>query len=96
MTIVLVLGPSSQDTQESQRCSHRSPSLHCWVHLQPVVETSRERPEAVLGLVVSSYRSVQVVGVVLGPRLVGHLGAETRPRCEDGVEHARGEALIEV
>src|SRR5215213_7822334 len=92
---IWLLCPSSQGTKEPKRCARRSSSPHLRVHFHPVVEASRERPETVLGRVVSAYRSVEVVGVALGPRLVGLLRAETCARCEDGVEQARREALVD-
>ena len=55
---VPVLRPSSQGGQEPQRRARRSPSPHRRMHLQPVVEAPRERPEAVLGRVASAYRGV--------------------------------------
>src|SRR5215211_1587071 len=89
------LRPSLQGSQHSQGCAHRSPSPHRRVHLQPVVEASRECPEAVLGRVVSLYTGVEVVRIILRSRLLGLLRAEPCARRQDSVEHARGEALVE-
>src|SRR5215203_2713608 len=63
--------------------------------LQPVVETPGKCPEAVLRGVVPYHWAVEVVRIILGSRLVGLLRGESRPRRQDGVEHARGEALVE-
>ena len=90
-----ILRPPSQGDQQSQRRASRSPSPHHRVHLQPVVEAPRERPEAVFGRVVSPYRGVQVVGVLLGPRLVSLLQGESCPRRENGSSMRGGEALVE-
>src|SRR3712207_3577299 len=65
------------------------------MHLQPVVKAPRECPEAVLGSVMPLYGGVEVVRILLAPRLIGQLGAETSPRREDRVEHARGETLVD-
>src|SRR5215212_7684594 len=89
------LRPSLQGSQEPYRRAHRSPSPHHRVHLQPVVEASRECPEAVPRCVMSLYSGVEVVRIILRPRLLGLLRAEPRARRQDSVEHTRGEALVE-
>src|SRR5215212_7195966 len=67
-SLVRVLRPSSKGSKEPQRRHARdNPSPHPRMHLQPVVEAARERPESVLGRVVSLYRSVEIAGVPLRP-----------------------------
>jgi hypothetical protein len=78
--LLYVLRPCPQDTQECQRRARRGSPPHRRMRLQPVVGAPPQRPEAVFGRVVASYRSVQFVRVLLGPRLVGLLGREAGPR----------------
>ncbi len=94
-SLVSVLRHSSQGCQDSQRRTGDDPAPHQRVHLQPVVEAPRERPEAVSGRVMSLYRAVEVVRIILGPRLVGQLGTETHARAEDSIHQTGRKTLVD-
>jgi hypothetical protein len=79
-----VLFPSSQDSQQLQ---HRATEATCLTarctFSQSVVKALGRRSETVPSCVVFSYRIVEIVWIVIRPRLLHLLETETRLRCED-------------
>ena len=78
-----VLRPSSQGRQQPQ--PYPPQSLASPSDASPAsCKGSGKRPATVLGRLVSPYWTVEIVRIVLRPRIVRLLGTATRSRCEDG------------